>query len=266
MRSVTKSINCAEKPRPMKSPRIDTKRRKFGRLKFRRVHAKTSRRQQVAATADGIDLQGDVPNVGVARALLIILGLHVVAIAGIFVHNRYFDGEAAADAGAQAKAAATSSPNSKIGPADHPYVVQPSDTYLKIATGHGVSEEDLRMANANVPLRAGRILRIPPRRIVAVAPPELARRRENAAGTDGQAAAAGALPADAVLIRPAVPRATVVAGAPASTGGYVVQPGDSVWRIANRFGVPQEELMEVNGISDPTKMRAGMTLRIPATD
>lgn len=251
----------------MKPPKLDTKRRKVGRLKYRRVHAQTTRRHRVAATGDAAELQGDVPNVGVARALLIILGLHVVAIAGIFVHNRYFDGEAAADSQVQAKTAtASTGAEPKIGPADHPYVVQPSDTYLKVAARHGVSEEDLRTANANVPLRAGRILRIPPRHIVAVEPAEMARRRENTTGTGGRVVAAEALPADAVLIRPAIRRATVGSGPTTSPRGYVVQPGDSVWRIANRFGVPQEKLMEANGIDDPRKMRAGMTLRIPATE
>ena len=124
------------------------------------------------------------------------------------------------------------------------------------------------MANANVPLRAGRILRIPPRRIVAVEPPELARRRLNASGAGELVTPATAQPDGGVLIRPAGRRpATTGAttGAMNPADGYVVQPGDSVWRIANRFEVPQEELMKENGISDPTKMRAGMTLRIPST-
>jgi len=251
----------------MKTPKLDTKRRKIGRLKFRRVHARTNRRQRVAATADAVDLEGDVPNVGVARALLIILGLHVVAIAGIVVHNRYFDAEGAGYSRSQPAAAATANgAQSKIGPSDHPYVVQPTDTYARVAAGHGVSEEALRLANANVPLRAGRILRIPPRRVVAVESPELARRRENTAGGGSQVAAAGALPADAVLIRPATRRATTPVEAAGSSSGYVVQPGDSVWRIANRFGIPQEKLMEANGIDDPRKMRAGMTLQIPSGD
>ena len=44
----------------------------------------------------------------------------------------------------------------------------------------------------------------------------------------------------------------------------MVRPGDSVWRIANRFGVPQEDLMKANGIDDPRKMGVGMKLRIPS--
>ena len=57
---------------------------------------------------------------------------------------------------------------------------------------------------------------------------------------------------------------SAVSPAAASADTYVVKPGDSVWRIASRFGVPQKTLMEANGIADPTKMRAGMTLRIPS--
>ena len=44
---------------------------------------------------------------------------------------------------------------------------------------------------------------------------------------------------------------------------YVVQNGDSVWRIANRFKVSQEALMKANGISDAKKMKVGMSLVIP---
>lgn len=244
----------------MKTPRLETKRRAVGRLAYRRLHARTARRQRVAAAAAEHvgDLQGDVPNVGVARALLIILGLHVVAIAGIFVHNRYFDGEAAASPAPTAKPVAASPAESKIGSADEPYVVQPSDTYDRIAGRHGVGVDDLRMANGNVPLRAGRILRIPPRRIVAVESAELARRRENTSG-----GADGAEPGAAVLVRPATRLIAASAGSAATGESYVVRAGDSVWRIATRYGVPQEDLMKANGIDDPRKMRVGMELRIP---
>lgn len=246
----------------MKTPKLETKRRPVGRITFRRVHARTTKRQRVAAAAEHAgELQGDVPNVGVARALLIILGLHVVAIAGIFVHNRYFDGESAAPP-AQAKAEESATEGPKIGLQDNPYVVQPTDTYDRIAGKQGVAVDELRLANGNVPLRAGRILRIPPRRIVAVESPELARRRES---TNGSAAGTVVTPGEPVLVRPAIRPVSVSAGAGASAESYVVAEGDSVWRIANRFGVPQEELMKANGIDDPRKMRVGMKLRIPSS-
>jgi LysM repeat protein len=53
----------------------------------------------------------------------------------------------------------------------------------------------------------------------------------------------------------------LVGSAPA--GGYTVQPGDSVWRIAQKFKVPQDELMKVNGIDNPRRLRVGMKLKIP---
>jgi LysM repeat protein len=42
-----------------------------------------------------------------------------------------------------------------------------------------------------------------------------------------------------------------------------VQPGDSIWRIANRNKVSQDALMRANGISDARKMKTGMKLVIP---
>jgi LysM repeat protein len=45
---------------------------------------------------------------------------------------------------------------------------------------------------------------------------------------------------------------------------YVVQSGDTLSKIANRFGVDQAELMAVNGITDPDHVEKGQELRIPA--
>jgi LysM repeat protein len=60
-------------------------------------------------------------------------------------------------------------------------------------------------------------------------------------------------------------RSAQVASAPAAASGktYVVQNGDSVWRIANRFKVNQDALMKANGLSDARKLRGGMSLVIP---
>ena len=51
--------------------------------------------------------------------------------------------------------------------------------------------------------------------------------------------------------------------ATATGSSYVVQAGDSVWRIANRFKVSQDALMKANGITDARKMKTGMKLAIP---
>ena len=52
--------------------------------------------------------------------------------------------------------------------------------------------------------------------------------------------------------------------APAASGNtYTVKAGDTLYRIAKNHGVNVNELMRVNGISDPRKLAVGRTLQIP---
>jgi peptidoglycan lytic transglycosylase D len=72
-----------------------------------------------------------------------------------------------------------------------------------------------------------------------------------------------------VADRPAVP--VVLASIPDDQrhGGqkrdryYKVQRGDALSSIARRYGVSQRSLMDLNGISNPHRIRAGQNLRIP---
>ncbi len=51
--------------------------------------------------------------------------------------------------------------------------------------------------------------------------------------------------------------------APAST--YTVQPGDTLFRIAARFGTTVDALAAANGINDPAAIQVGETLTVPAS-
>ncbi len=44
---------------------------------------------------------------------------------------------------------------------------------------------------------------------------------------------------------------------------YVVQSGDTLSKIANRFGVDQAELMALNHITNPDHIEKGQQLQIP---
>jgi len=44
---------------------------------------------------------------------------------------------------------------------------------------------------------------------------------------------------------------------------YIVQEGDTLWDIAQRFGIPWEDLVRANGISDPGQLKAGDEIIIP---
>lgn len=58
-------------------------------------------------------------------------------------------------------------------------------------------------------------------------------------------------------------RLRIPAGAKPARTLYVVQPGDTLSNIAQRFGVSLDALMEANGITNPDEIYAGQILRIP---
>jgi cell wall-associated NlpC family hydrolase len=57
--------------------------------------------------------------------------------------------------------------------------------------------------------------------------------------------------------------ALAAAGPAAAAGRYVVAPHDTLFSIARRFRVPLSFLAQVNGIHDPSRIRAGDVLVIP---
>ena len=44
---------------------------------------------------------------------------------------------------------------------------------------------------------------------------------------------------------------------------HIVQRGDTIFSIARSFNVDRDELMRINGITDPTRLQVGQHLRIP---
>lgn len=44
---------------------------------------------------------------------------------------------------------------------------------------------------------------------------------------------------------------------------HVVQPNETIWALARRYGIPQQRLIEANGIKDPSLIRVGRELVIP---
>lgn len=46
---------------------------------------------------------------------------------------------------------------------------------------------------------------------------------------------------------------------------HIVQPGDTLWSIAARYGVTVEALMRANNLTNPNYIFLGQTLVIPST-
>ena len=152
----------------MKTKAFQTKRKpKNG---FRTLYAKTrKRKQRVTAAAAGGDFAVEEPNLGVARALVVILILHVAAIIAIVVHSSTNDSTlAGADSPAvkpEEKANVVASSQQavqpKIGPSDTYKYVQQGDTYERFARRHQVDVQELRRLNNSTPLKYGLALILP---------------------------------------------------------------------------------------------------------
>ena len=120
------------------------------------------------------------------------------------------------------------------------HVVVKGDTLGKIAKANGVTAAALAKANGidGTMIRIGQKLKIP----------EVA-----GAGTEAKPMAA---PAQAV-----VAAAAQQASSPAGT--YTVAPGDTLAKIAKKFGTKADTLAKLNSISDPKKLKIGQKLQVP---
>lgn len=302
----------------MKRPTLQKKRRPARAKKgLTLLYSKTRRKKHRVSAGATADLGSEVPNLGVARALFIILLLHVAAIVAIFLHNRMTDdapiaqqkppsGKSTGGGGGGKAAAAVAAALPQVQEGEDYYFVGTGDTYERIAENRNVDVRALKALNMSAngeitPLSAGMILRIPPvsRTMAAAGPgPEAVVVPEDprptpqgpisvvvTAPTDPVMAEAPAMEEEevpravvleqppapretaAVQVRPRVSREAAAAAAlPGQSGErYTVKSGDTVWSISNRFKVSRSKLLELNGISDPRKLRVGMTLVIPTT-
>jgi len=108
------------------------------------------------------------------------------------------------------------------------YVVQPGETLSGIAATTGVPVG--RLAGLN-----------------ALGDPDVIRPGQVIQLSDGAAAPSQA------------PAATVGAG------GYVVQPGDTIWDIAQARGTTTGAIVKLNGLADGDRLQLGQRLQLPAT-
>ncbi|MBN1917159.1 MAG: LysM peptidoglycan-binding domain-containing protein [Verrucomicrobia bacterium] len=175
------------------------------------------------------------------------------------------------------------------------YVVQAGDSLWKISRKFGVSVEAIADRNDisdTSLIREGRELWIPnPTKTVGQTPTSPATGTTTTptvtettvtdpAGTDP----AGTDPTttetmlidtttDTTVIDPVTGEATTPVETtppvePVNTGTvetieYVVQPGDTLWKLAREYHTTTKIIMDLNGITDPRKMRAGDTILVP---
>jgi LysM repeat protein len=130
----------------------------------------------------------------------------------------------------------TSPPTETPTPQVTTYIVQANDTLSLIAGRFGVTVDSIMEVNGltDYTIQVGQELLIPVEAEEPASSPE-----------------AGETPEAEATTQPAVTRT------------YVVQSGDSLSAVAQRFGVSQQALMEANDITDPDAIREGQELVIP---
>lgn len=297
------------------SPTLQKKRKAPKSSRFRLLHAVTSNRRkkkQRAATAAAERLSGEVPSVGVGRALIVIAIVHVVAIGGIWMHIKWrqendLNGKPSITPKVQPAASVV------LVPGGTHYSVQTGDNYFNVARKHGIDMEALKKANNFQPLSPGLKINLPegpyenstPSDVVigasddipVIAPIERPRIQTNdtsyqpvrpAAGDMVEVDNAPPMRPDTIrvqpqpevkplLIKPRVQldaparrdverqpaRAVVVSEQEAPSLTHTVAQGETLWALSRKYGTTPAALMEANGITDATKVRSGVTLKIP---
>ncbi len=253
-----------------------------------KLKASVARSRRAPAIEEEDFLEEPEPNMRLSHAFVVVLVLHVIAVAGVFAFNSIKarqadifsavkDEPAKSIATADPSAANASDPTPSSSETSDPsnggspsqpapaaqsvasatpsavagaktHELQPGETLTKIATTYGVSITDLEKAN-NIS---------DPTKIRAGT--VLTIRAATSASAPSAAKSAAAEPS----AKTSEPAAPVASGVKDSGKVYVVVKGDNPVRIAKRLKVSYAGLLSLNGITDPRKIPIGQKLKIPA--
>jgi LysM repeat protein/uncharacterized protein YvpB len=141
------------------------------------------------------------------------------------------------------------------------HIVQPGEDLYRIGLAYGLSWQAIMQANGLVStdIYVGESLVIP---VAGDASPA-------ATPAPAEPTAAAPAPTAPAATEPAAPAPTLAAPPPtapapaAAATTYVIQRGDTLWLIGQRFGLTVSQLMAANNIPDPNYIYYGLVLTIP---
>jgi LysM repeat protein len=173
----------------------------------KKLRATTARRS--LGVPDEMDYEEmSEPNMKLSRALLIVLVLHVVAVAGIIAFNT---------------------------------IKSRQPAFPPVSTSKPVTQTSTSKAPA--PTVTASTPAVKPREEIAAPKPAVKEERK------------------AIPVKPVAENSPKID----SKKSYVVAKGDTPLKIAKKFKVPFDDLLAVNKIDDPTKLKIGQKLVIPAS-
>lgn len=242
----------------------------------------------VAPRREAIDnYDGPEPTTSLSTAFIIVLVLHVVAVGGIYIFNSIKASrprtaeQSASKAPPKSTNATAKNPPQKQAPAPAEkapvaakpvtlssggqlHRVLPNENLTKIATLYGVTLAALEDANAlpkDAKLKVDQQLNIPAQKTVVKIPVSTPPLPEPTSRKAPEPTLTRFIPATSVKAPVTAPPKPAPAATTLKT--YTVDKGDTATYIARRFNVSTDELLKLNGITDPKKLQPGKVLKVP---
>jgi len=217
------------------------------------------------------------PSMKLSQAFIVVLVLHVVAVAGIYGFNQLKEKparpatakaetpEAAVTEKKAETAAKVETPTTaKSQESQTTYTVVAGDTLKRIASKFKTSIESLEKANN---LTSTSILKVG-QTLVIGSSPKAAAALAQAVESTTKSAPTPAVVAKAPPVKPAAVQEKAEAKPlekpqTSEEKSYVVAKGDNPYSLAKKFNTTQAALMKANNIDDPKKLKIGQKLVIP---
>jgi len=249
------------------------------RLSRRLVARKTIHAQAASSRNEVEEYENESePSMKLSQAFIVVLVLHVVAVAGVYGFNQLKEkparpatakteaSEAAAvtekKADTLAKEQAASAAKSQA--TEISYTVVAGDTLRRIASKFNTSVASLEKVNdltSTSILKVGQILVIGSSGKVAAAASQSTESLSKLPPTPAIVAKAPPVKAPAVQGKPEAGPLEKTQASDEKT--YVVAKGDNPYSLAKKFNVSQAALMKANNIDDPKKLKIGQRLVLP---
>jgi LysM repeat protein len=240
----------------------------------KRLNAATAARH-----AADVDEYGEEPQTRFSVALCVVAMLHIVAVGGIYAFNTIKTNRKVAEQGLQ-----SGSPKSAPSSGAAPVAASSTGTQgtRPVAVGGGAPKVEpaslkpvasaptvAALAPQSGSVGVGKVHQVKSGETVAKLAAMYGVTVEEIESANGSKAVAILKPGQSVQIpRKGVvkkgeeaPKVAATAKPVGST--YVVAKGDNPVTIAKKFGVRSEELLKLNGIEDPKKLKIGQTLQVP---